>query len=146
MSELSIKFDTTQFLAGIEAFGAVAEKAAGAALYIEAEEIIGKSMSDYVPVDTGVLAGTGYVEQPAIASGSVSVSFGFGGPSAKYAASVHENPRSGKTGGLSPQGKKYKTWAKVGQWKYLETPLLQAADGFVDRVGKDFWEKIAAAI
>jgi hypothetical protein len=51
---------------------------------------------------------------------------------------VHENPRSGKTGGFSPSGKPYFTkrsrrggkkgsgFSQVGQWKYLEIPLLAA--------------------
>ena len=48
--------------------------------------------------------------------------------------SVHENPRSGKTGGVSPSGKKYYPrpgypvpYSQVGQWKYLETPARIAA-------------------
>jgi hypothetical protein len=45
---------------------------------------------------------------------------GYGGPAAPYALKVHENPRSGKTGGISPRGKKYRSWATVGEWKYLE--------------------------
>lgn len=52
-----------------------------------------------------------------------SVILGYGGASAPYALSVHENPRSGKTGGVSPSGRKYKRWARVGEWKFLETPV-----------------------
>ena len=52
---------------------------------------------------------------------------GFGGPAAPYALAVHENPRAGKTGGVSPRGKPYRSWAEVGQWKYLETAFKELA-------------------
>lgn len=64
---------------------------------------------------------------------SPSVGIGF---SAVYAAAVHENPRAGKTGGVSPSGKKYTAgltetgrkskravFSEVGKWKFLEDPL-----------------------
>ena len=60
---------------------------------------------------------------------------GYGGASAPYALSVHENPRSGHTGGVSPSGRKYKHWARTGQWKYLETPFKARADGLSERIG-----------
>jgi hypothetical protein len=60
------------------------------------------------------------------------------GYSALYAVVVHENPRAGKTGGISPQGKKYTSgltekgnkserivFADSGEWKFLETPLKE---------------------
>jgi len=53
------------------------------------------------------------------------------GYSAFYAPFVHENPRAGKTGGVSPSGKRYKpekgskrqVFAVGGNWKFLEGPL-----------------------
>jgi hypothetical protein len=58
------------------------------------------------------------------------------GYSAVYALSVHENPRSGQTGGVSPSGKRYTSgltekgnkskrviWAEKGKYKFLEDPL-----------------------
>jgi hypothetical protein len=58
------------------------------------------------------------------------------GFSSAHARRTHENPRAGKTGGVSPRGKKYtpgllpsgrrstrKVYATSGQWKFLETPL-----------------------
>ena len=49
------------------------------------------------------------------------------GFSAAYALKTHENPRSGNTGGVSPSGKPYPegSYAKVGQYKFLETPLKE---------------------
>ena len=53
------------------------------------------------------------------------------GYGAVYAMSVHENPRSGKTGGKSPTGKAYKppkgsarqVYSEVGRYKFLEAPM-----------------------
>lgn len=49
------------------------------------------------------------------------------GFSAAYALKTHENPRAGNTGGASPSGKPYPegSYAKVGQYKFLETPLKE---------------------
>lgn len=81
----------------------------------------------YVPVMDGHLRSSIKTSEPEISGNRISVTVAAGGQAAPYALRVHENPRSGKTGGLSPSGKKYKKWAKVGQWKYLETPLMLAA-------------------
>jgi len=45
--------------------------------------------------------------------------------SAYYAPWVHENPRAGKTGGVSPSGRKYRegTYSVVGQWKFLQSAI-----------------------
>ena len=58
------------------------------------------------------------------------------GYTAVYAVPVHENPRTGKTGGLSPKGVPYnppltgsgkagtrKAFSTVGKYKFLEDPL-----------------------
>jgi len=63
------------------------------------------------------------------------------GFTASYATFVHENPRAGKTGGVSPKGVKYSAgknpsgkkskrivFSTVGQWKFLETALKQGAN------------------
>lgn len=104
-------------------------------LYREAEEIMARSKSQYVPVDTGTLRSSGTVLPPVVEGGKVSVTFGYGGAAAPYALRVHENPRSGKTEGVSPSGAKYSSWAKVGQWKYLEVPVNEARRGMDVRIG-----------
>lgn len=88
----------------------------------------------YVPVVTGNLRSTITTQPPEIRGTRVAVIVSAGGPAAKYARAVHENPRAGRTGGLSPQGKRYYPrpglpvpYSKVGQWKYLETPAVEAA-------------------
>lgn len=58
------------------------------------------------------------------------------GFAAIYAMAVHENPRAGRTGGVSPSGRKYtagrttsgrrsnrKVYSTVGGWKFLERAL-----------------------
>jgi len=93
------------------------------ALYEEAQTIIADSVREYVPIDTGTLAASGRVDAPVLSPSAVEVTFGFGGQAADYAIAVHENPRAGETMGVSPSGKKYRHFARRGQWKYLETPL-----------------------
>lgn len=105
----------------------------GQAMYEEGLDIIFESQK-LVPRDTGTLANSSHVEQPDYANGNIVVALGYGGAASAYALSVHENPRSGKTGGVSPSGAKYKHWAKVGQWKYLEHPFLKAAKGMAERI------------
>lgn len=54
---------------------------------------------------------------------TIDVTLGFNTP---YAYAVHQNPRSGHTGGRSPSGQRYKKWAHVGQSKYLKGPVTDA--------------------
>lgn len=106
-------------------------KTAAVSLKDSGDNIMSISQDQFCPVMTGTLKSTGYVNEPEIHGSSVEVTLGYGGPAAKYALKVHENPRSGATGGVSPSGAKYKRWAKVGQWKYLETPLKENAKNVV---------------
>lgn len=88
-----------------------------------------------VPRRDGVLAGSGTVLPPKFDGKTVTIEIGYGGAASGYAMSVHENPRSGKTGGVSPRGVRYKKWAAVGQWKYLEQPV-KSARGW-------YWQEVA---
>ncbi len=103
------------------------------ALFEEGEELMRISKEQFVPFDKGTLRASGFVRKMKTGLG---VEVGFGGAAAPYALKVHENPRAGKTGGVSPQGKRYKTWAKVGQWKYLITPFKQRKSGLSRRVAR----------
>lgn len=123
----------------LERRGAVAKRALLGALFEEGEELMRISKEQFVPVDTGNLRKSGFVRK--MKSG-LGVEVGFGGPAARYALKVHENPRSGKTGGVSPSGRRYKTWAKVGQWKYLITPFKQRKRGLAKRVAQRFAERL----
>ena len=82
---------------------------------------------EIVPVDVGTLKGSLQASEPLVAGTKITVVASAGGPAAPYALAVHENPRSGQTGGLSPSGKPYQHWARTGEWKYLERPALAAA-------------------
>ena len=97
-----------------------AVQATQAALLKEGNAIL-KASKLLVPVDRGTLRKSASI-QVEVASPQVHVTLGYGGLAAPYALAVHENPRSGQTGGFSPSGTKYRHWAAVGQWKYLETP------------------------
>jgi hypothetical protein len=87
---------------------------------------------ELVPVDTGALRSTLQASEPVIVGTKISVEASAGGDAAPYALSVHENPRSGKTQGVSPSGKRYQHWARIGEWKYLERPALAAASSSGD--------------
>jgi hypothetical protein len=98
----------------------------------------------FVPVVDSALKNSIQIEAPTINGSVVTVTIGAGGQSAPYAAAVHENPRSGKTGGIPPGGLQpltfrwiggkirpiggpYRRYSRVGQWKYLEQPAKEAA-------------------
>lgn len=96
--------------------------------------IVTPAKEEYAPVVSGNLRSTIRSHAPVVHRSRFSVLVSAGGPSAKYALKVHENPRSGRTGGISPSGKKYYPrpgypvpYSQVGQWKYLETPARIAA-------------------
>ena len=60
--------------------------------------------------------------------------FDFGFPGVE-AAKLHESPRTGRTQGIGPKGQHYApgTWSKVGQWKFLQTPVNAALPTFPAR-------------
>ena len=122
-----------EVLRKLSAFGDMTLQASASALYEEARAVEAESLAKYVPVDTGTLRRDhAFVDETATIQGDkASIEFGYHGP---YAASVHENPRAGKTGGVSPGGRKYRHWATVGQWKFLEVPLLEAQRGMLGRL------------
>lgn len=65
------------------------------ALYLVAEEIMTDAKANYVPVLTGNLRRSGFVQKPTITPNrQVEVVIGFGGSAAPYALKIHEAPRS----------------------------------------------------
>jgi len=96
------------------------------ALYTRAQQIMSRSRP-LVPVVTGALRASALVYPPQIQGNTISVVFGYGGQATPYAAAVHENPRSGRTGGVSPTGRRYPpgTYSLVGQWHYLLDPMTE---------------------
>jgi len=73
----------------LEKLGKRAQAELGKALYAEAELIMTESKKQ-VPVDTGTLRSTGYVDPPETQKDLVEVELGYGGPAAPYAVDVHE--------------------------------------------------------
>ena len=91
------------------------------AIYVEAESIMTASKRYYVPVGkTGNLKNSGTVTPPTESGNTVSVTLGYGGAAAPYAAVVHEKPKS---------------WGQ-GRNKYLSQPLNIAVKGMGVRIGK----------
>lgn len=99
--------------------GGKAPSIVGNALYVEGEDIMGDSKDNYVPVDLSTLKNSGHVNLPEIDGSKVLVRLGFGGAASAYALRQHETPDYHHT---------------VGQWKYLETPALNAAAGMGKRL------------
>jgi len=122
-----------EVLRNLSSYAKQLPEACGQALFEEANAIKNESQARFVPVDTGELrTDHAFVDESAkIEGGNASITFGYTGP---YAASVHENPRAGKTGGVSPSGKRYSHWASTGQFKFLEIPLLEAERGMLARM------------
>lgn len=81
--------------------------AAKVGLYRVGQQIMADSKSRYVPVDTGVLRASGYVEPPTQSGNVVTVTLGYGGAAQAYATIQHEDLSLHHT---------------VGQAKYLEIP------------------------
>lgn len=138
----AVHIDTAATVAALGLYGRRAHDATGAALYVESEKVMGRAKKEFVPVVTGTLRNSGHVQKPEISGNKIEVVLGFGGPAAAYALAVHENPRAGKTHGVSPSGKPYpkNRWSRVGGYKYLETPFLEAAPGLPDAVAKKIQE------
>jgi hypothetical protein len=90
-----------------------------AGLYAEAEVIMTRSKTEFVPVDDGILRSTGHVKPPVTEGNETTITLGFGGPAAPYAVVQHERLDYQHT---------------VGQAKYLEQPAVEAARGLSARL------------
>lgn len=92
----------------------------GAALYqetgVEATEVKKRT-----PVDKGALRASVHVEGPFRDGRAVWCNIVAGGPAAPYALFVHENPDA---------------FHKVGQWKYLESVIMESRAYMGARVAK----------
>lgn len=117
-----------EWKAKLQAMGPAAFAAMVQSAHRSLEEVMTTSKEEYVPVDQGTLRSTGHVEPPSVSGASAEITMGYGGPAAPYAIAAHENPRAGKTGGVSPTGQLYEHWARTGGWKYLETPLKASTE------------------
>ncbi len=108
-------------LSNIEAKGEEMKRDAAAFLYRRAQYVMTESKRE-VPVKTGALASSGFVEQPDVSRGSISVTMGYGGPAREYAIPVHEDLTARHT-----EGRKA---------KYLEDPVRRAVPGLAKDLAK----------
>lgn len=92
----------------------------GAAMYQEAQ-IEMTEAKRRVPVDTGTLRASGFVNDPERHGRQVTVTLGFGGAAEEYALIVHED---------------LEAFHKVGQAKYLESVLDESAPYIKDRIAE----------
>ena len=93
-------------------------EAVAKAMYRRASLVMADSQEHYVPVDTGYLRSTGFVNQPVIVDGTVEVTLGY---SALYAEVVHEDLTA-----VHPNG----------QAKFLARPLNAAKKGFAGEMAE----------
>lgn len=91
-----------------------------------------KRAKQLAPRMDGILVNSGYVHVDIVGQ-SISLDVGFSAP---YARAVHENPRSGRTGGVSPRGKKYRKWARVGGYRYLQRAVDESDAVALDQIGE----------
>lgn len=125
--ELEIK-GREEMRRAIRLLGDKGTKAMGAALWAEANRIMNAS-KEIVPVKDEYLKTSGHVVPlPEYTSDGVIVKMGYGGAAKAYAEVQHEN--------LSYQHK------PPTQAKYLEKPLLEAAQDMGFRIAKDLWDKL----
>lgn len=141
-----------ELVAKIDKYGKEATRSIGMSFRAEAEAIMTTAKEKFVPVVTGNLRASGKVQSTRVTATTVEQVLGFGGAAAAYAFRVHENQRSGHTGGRGPQhvnkrgtgynlGRKYRagSYSTVGQWKYLEQPAVEAAPGIAERTLARMW-------
>jgi hypothetical protein len=104
----------------LKALGTVLLLETGPALFTEAVEIEQASRKR-TPVDTGALRASHETERPVVQRNSVSVTISVGGPAAPYAIKVHEM---------------VEVPHRVGEAKFLEKSVLEAAPGLNARIAR----------
>jgi hypothetical protein len=103
------------------AFEVIQRKLAlGAALYQEGLYIQRNSMRR-TPVDTGALRASHETTEPTFKGGEIEVAIQVGGPAAPYGFIIHERLDLNH---------------RVGEAKFLERSVTEAAGGFAERLGR----------
>lgn len=139
MTAVTFELDTKAFDAEIERYASQTLPAGIArGLTKWGEETMGEIKGNPdVPVMDGQLRASGVVLPVERGESTTTLTIGFGGPAAPYAIRIHENPRAGKTGGVSPSGKPYRKWAKVGAYKFLEGPMARRGPKVPDAIASE---------
>ena len=109
---------TAQVRARLAALVASVPAVVAAALYQEAELVMTAS-KDQVPVDTGTLKNSGFVNDPDVNGGEIAVVLGYGGAASAYALKQHEDLTLRHDDGNA---------------KFLERPVLAAGKGLAARL------------
>lgn len=104
---------TEQLLKALLVSNEAIVKETGRLLYYEATQVFDRSQ-DIVPIDTGALRSSGFVQQPEVKGNEISVTVAYGGAAAPYAVIQHENLEYHHE--------------PPTQAKYLETPLVERID------------------
>ncbi len=127
--KISVEFKGTEkVMKALQALGERAQKAMGAALYQEGNDIL-RAAKIITPVKTGVLKGSGFVGMPQYSGASVTVDIGFGGAASAYAVIQHEELD-------------YKHTPPT-QAKYLEQPFMAAAkNGMGQRIANKLQKEL----
>lgn len=115
-------------------------KRAKGALYRLGEAIMTDSKNNYVPARDSILKNSGYVDKPKVSDDTISVKLAYGGPASDYAIAVHEHlsehsPPSWR--GAEAAGRPVQFNPSGRGPKFLETPLLEAANTAADELAKD---------
>jgi len=122
---MALKLNTASLnrvLRNIKIEGDKLGKKAGAALFIEGQEILTRSRQDFVPTDLGILKSDSGVTPPSRTSKGPEVTIWYGaGPAKDYAVVQHE-----RTDFKHDDGGPF----------YLERPLLEAVSGMAKRLGR----------
>lgn len=99
----------------------------------EESEVVMTEAKQLVPVEVGVLKGTGFVG-PVQRRGDVyRADLAFGGPAAGYAEVQHEDETLNHTG-THYSSRLRRRYERTGQAKYLEQPVMEAQPGFAERM------------
>ena len=98
--------------------------ALGKAIFKQANVVLNES-KELVPVDNGDLKKSGKVENPKITATNIEVEISYGGDARAYAWIVHEDPNAQHKDGQT--------------YKYLEIPVNNNKDKFVDEVKKMYF-------
>ncbi len=107
--------------------GKKTQKALERQLYLEGEGIMTHSKDGYVPIDTGTLKGSGFVERPVNTGSETVVVLGYGGLAAGYALFVHEN---------------MEVFHPTGEAKYLEIPFNLALRKMPERIAANMKKEL----
>lgn len=110
-----------QAIAKLQAMQVEIVKRCTAWSYAEGLEVLAFSQK-IVPVDTGALKSSGFVEEPRVRGGVIECRVGYGGPAAGYALDVHENLEMKHDSGEEP--------------KFLEKGLLSREKAMIENLNQ----------